>query len=172
MTARGACTAALATLLVSAIALGPAVSAGREARGTSNLAEVRGPVLRVTATPGEGGLDVVAVEIDGGEGPAQMVLLGPASMLDEAGFEVSEGDLLRVKVFVGESEGDARAALRVLNLTRRTMVRLRTFHQDPLWDTSGRWEGVGAHGARGTGRPPSTGPARGRREGAGSRGGR
>lgn len=167
MTARGSWSLVLA----AAVALSPAVAAERVARGTSNLAEVRGPVLQVTAVPGEGDLDVVAVEIDGGDGPPQLVLLGPASMLDEAGFEVSEGDMLRVKVFVGEDDGDRRAALRVLNLTRRTMVRLRTFHQDPLWDTSGRWEGVGAHGAGGRGGSPSSGPAKGRREGAGSRGG-
>lgn len=124
--------------ILVAVAFAPAALAGRGARGTSNLAEIRGPVVGITAVPGEGDLDVVAVEIDSSPSPSRVILLGPASMLEEAGFEVREGDVLRIKVFVAETEGDPETALRVLNLTRKTMVRLRTFHQDPLWDRSGR----------------------------------
>jgi hypothetical protein len=143
--ARGPATIAI----LVAIVLASAAIAGGGTRGTSNLAEIRGPVVGISAVPGEGDLDVVAVEIDASPDPARLILLGPPSMLEEAGFEVAEGDVLRIKVFVAERAGDPEAALRVLNLTRRTMVRLRTFHQDPLWDTSGRWEGTGMHGAGG-----------------------
>jgi hypothetical protein len=92
-------------------------------------------------------------------------MLGPRSALDEAGFDVEPGDTLRVRVFTGD-DGDPLAAQRVLNLTRRTMMRLRTLHRDPLWNTSGRWEG----GSPFRGGDAASGRGRGARErGGGNR---
>ena len=85
-----------------------------------------------------------------------VVVLGPADSLQDVGFEVSEGDRLRARVFVRE-DGPAYAQ-KVMNLTRRTMLQLRTLRQVPLWNASGRWEGGPART-----RPGGPGSGRGRR---------
>jgi hypothetical protein len=94
-------------------------------------------VLSVGEAPGEGGLALVSVHLEGSE---QELLLAPAAVLAELDFEVREGDVLRVRVLGSEEPGPAPVH-RILNLTRSRMIRLRTMQQVPLWDGAGHWQG-------------------------------
>lgn len=121
--------------LAAAIAIGASLStpvpAG--ARGVASFTVFEGTVVTVGGTEAEGGFEVVAVRLDV-EGDVHEVLLGPADVLAGEGFVIDRGDRLRVRVFVDEDEADGpRVAQRVLNLSDRTMVRLRTLHRTPLW---------------------------------------
>jgi len=146
MSTRAKLPVPLATLAVAAALLcaGAAYDAVAATRGSTSLREIRGEVVGVTVVRAEGGLDVVAVDLRADE-RTQRVLLAPPVVLDAAGFEVAEGDVLRARVFVSDDDA-VEAAQRVLNVTRHGMIRLRTFHRDPLWDTQGRWQGAGPAG--------------------------
>lgn len=123
-----------------------------------------GTVVALDLEEAEGGLPVVTLDLrtDGGE---RRVALAPQSVLAEAGFEVAEGDRVRVRVFVREGEGTA-AAQKVMNLSRNHLLRLRTFSRAPIWDAQGRWEGSPTRGDETTRRrrptrrptPPPTRP--------------
>ena len=102
---------------------------------------VDGQVTSVTEQTGEGGLSIVAVQLEGrpDESRTWALLLAPRPSLDEIGFEVEVGDHLKARIFPTE-QGPARVH-KVLNLTRRKMVRIRTLSQIPLWDGRGAWQG-------------------------------
>jgi hypothetical protein len=85
----------------------------------------------------------------GARGEELVVLLGPEQALDEIGFAVEAGDRLRVRVFRAD-EGAVRAH-KVLNLSRGTMVRLRTLRQVPLWNGQGAWQGGPCRSGQGGG---------------------
>ena len=101
---------------------------------------------------------------DRSPGKKVTVLLGPAETCREIGLVVEEGDRVRVRVFVAE-EGEPVKAQKILNLSRSVMVRLRTMHDVPLWNSAGAWQGGpgrayrgGQHGTRHGG---TSGPGRG-----------
>ena len=107
----------------------------------SSLLMVDGLVSSVTEEPGEGGLPTISVRLEGRpEGSRTWaLLLAPRPALDEIGFEVEVGDHLKARIFPTE-QGPAKVH-KILNLTRRKMVRIRTLSQIPLWDGGGAWQG-------------------------------
>lgn len=123
---------------------------------STSLRSVQGTVLAVSGVLAEGELEVVAVRIESVDPDPlrRELLLAPRSVLEEIEFAVEVGDVLRATVFVTES--GPLTTHKVMNLTRGTIVRLRTLHGVPLWDATGKWEGgarPGAgHGAGGRGR--------------------
>jgi hypothetical protein len=128
-------------------------AATTDERGTvrASLITVEGTVKSVTALPGEGELPVVSVSLtlDGDAADEVTVLLAPEQALTEIGFSVGRGDRCRIRIFRPD-EGPAKAH-KVLNLSRGTMVRLRTLHQIPLWDGRGRWQGGPCRNQSGSG---------------------
>jgi hypothetical protein len=129
----------------------------------STLVTVEGTVIGVGSAQGEGGLEVLSVTLSpkDSEGKELNLLLAPKTTLDEVEFHVEEGDRVQARVFPSE-DGPAKVH-KVRNLTRHTMLRLRTLHRIPLWDGVGTWQGGpgqghmggrgghGQHGQRGNG---------------------
>jgi hypothetical protein len=152
--------------LAGALGLAGAAVADRGRPERAELETLEGTVTALTEAPGEGGLAVVAADLDAGEGREPVrVLLAPAEVLDEIDFKVEVGDRLRVRIFADE-DSPARAH-RVLNLSGNRIVRLRTLRQIPLWSSTGVWQGGDAR--RGPGYGPGGPPASGghRTHGAG-----
>jgi hypothetical protein len=112
----------------------------------SSLLMVEGRVVSVIETPGEGGLAIVMVQLaPWSEDPRSwQLLLAPQSALADIGFAVEVGDQLKARVFP-TAEGPAKVH-KVLNLTRRNMVKMRTLSGIPLWDGSGAWQGGESRG--------------------------
>lgn len=113
---------------------------------------VEGLVTSVAERPGEGALAIVTVRLAApADGSRRWeLLLAPRTALAEIGFEVEVGDHLKARIFP-TAEGPAKVH-KVLNLTRRTMVRIRTLSQIPLWDGSGAWQGGQCRGLQAAGR--------------------
>ena len=107
----------------------------------ASLMTVEGIVRAVETLPAATGADVTAVRItvDKPEPREITVLLAPANVLRQTGFEVELGDRMRARLFLTESA--AFEAHKVLNLSRGMMVRLRTLRRVPLWDSNGEWQG-------------------------------
>jgi hypothetical protein len=137
-------------MLLGVVALST-VAAGAVAEG---LATLEGRVTARAVAPAEGGIDNVVVTLASPAGNRR-ILLAPAEVLAEAGFDVQVGDELRVRVFTGD-DADPLLTHTVLNVTRRTMVRLRTLRGIPAWDANGAWRGGpgGPHGGPGSGPGP------------------
>ena len=115
----------------------------------SSLITVEGTVLSVASAPGEGDLEVLSVTLapTGAEGRKMDLLLAPKATLDEVDFQVEQGDQIQARVFPAD-DGPAKVH-KVQNLTRHTMLRLRTLHRIPLWDGVGAWQGGPGQGAMG-----------------------
>jgi hypothetical protein len=120
-----------------------------------------GRIVAVGALAGEGEIELLSVDVATGSSPPKRVtvLLGPVDACREIGFEVDEGDEVRVRALVA-GEGEPLKAQRILNLSRRVMVRFRTMRGLPLWNSAGAWQGSpghayhgGHHRARGGGGP-------------------
>ena len=129
----------------------------------SSLLMVEGNVSSVIEEPGEGGLAIVAVRLAAEPGASRgwELLLAPRPALEEIGFEIEEGDHLKARIFPSE-HGPAKVH-KVLNLTRRKMVRIRSLSQIPLWDGRGIWQGGGCQGLQAAarqGRGSRAGPPR------------
>ena len=157
-----------ATLLAATAALlivvGGAVptAAQPSGQGVVDFFHVEGRVVAVERTTGPNGLDLLEAEIEVDTEPARKLrlLLAPPGICEQIGFAVDEGDLLRARVFA-EGTG-VHEVQKVSNLSRGTMVRLRTMRHIPLWSASGSWYG----GEMRTGPGPHRVRARGgRREG-------
>jgi len=130
----------------------------------SSLLTVEGEVLAIGHEAGEGGVDLLMVTLAGNEQkPPISLLLAPAEVLDALGFEIAVGDRLEAKVFP-DFEGPAKVH-KVKNLSHGTMLRLRTLHRIPLWNSAGIWQGGPGRGTMGCPESRST-----RRQG-GERGG-
>jgi hypothetical protein len=113
---------------------------------------VEGQVISVAEKPGEGALTIVSVQLAAPSDDSRSweLLLAPRSALADIGFEIEVGDRLKARIFP-TAEGPVKVQ-KVLNLTRRKMVRLRTLFQIPLWDGSGTWQGGQCRGLQFTGR--------------------
>lgn len=102
---------------------------------------VEGRVISMEQKLGEGKLAIVTVQLappsDGSR--SWELLLAPQAALADIGFEVEVGDELKARIFP-TAQGPARVH-KILNLTRRKMVRLRTLSRIPLWDGTGAWQG-------------------------------
>ncbi len=116
------------------------------ATGTS-LVTLEGTVLELGEEPGEGRVPVLIVEIEVQDATRRRLALAPPSALRELGFEVEKGDVLRVAAFAGSTE--PLRVQKVRNVTRRTMLRLRSLSALPLWDAGGRWQGGPCRGGAG-----------------------
>lgn len=123
------------------------------------LEDVEGTVVALDTETAEGDLPVLILDLRTEEGERR-VALAPETVLAEAGFEVAEGDRVRVRVFVGGDTGPALAegaraqpAQKVMNLSRNLLLRLRTFSRAPIWDARGRWEGSPTRGDERARRP-------------------
>lgn len=123
------------------LALGLATARAGEHHDRTLLLTVEGVVGAVETTSVDAGEPLTSVRllVDDPEPRQLEVLLAPGSALLETGFEVEVGDRLRVRIFLSES--DTVEAHKVRNLSRGTMVQLRTVRRIPLWDTDGRWQG-------------------------------
>lgn len=151
-------------LLSGAVCLAVLASGVSGAAESTALRMVEGEVLEIGESQAEGGMTVLTVKIrdEQGQRPSDLLIaLGPEESLQTVGFELEPGDRLRARVFPAES-GPALAQ-KVMNLSRRTMLRLRSLHAVPLWSGGGGWEG----GACRTG--AGSGPVRGRTGGRGPR---
>jgi len=128
---------------------------------------VQGTVIAVGLQPGEGALELVTARlaIDGGDGQELELLLAPKAVLDEIGFVVETGDRMKARVFVSES--GASKVHKARNLSRRSMVRLRTLREIPLWDGAGSWMGAPGMGGGEHGRPGMGGGGMGDHDGGG-----
>ena len=129
---------------------------------TYPMRNVEGKVISVSHQTGEGNLDLVYARLRPADNSdAIELLLAPPGVCDQIGFEIETGDRIRARIFLDE-ESTFRVQ-KIQNLSRGTMVRLRTLHETPLWSASGRWQGgpmrasPGPHrrqGNRGEGGPP------------------
>lgn len=132
-----------------------------------SFATLEGQIVEVSEQKGEGELQLLTVDLVTDEPQAKKVtvLLGPVEICREIGLVVEDGDRVRVRVFVTEEGGDAVKAQKILNLSRRVMVRLRTTHDVPLWNSAGAWHGGPGRpfhgGQHGTRRGGASGPGRG-----------
>jgi hypothetical protein len=156
---------------VLAVVLVSSVPAGAERVA---LRTVEGRVVALETVAGEGAVEVLAAKLVLAErSAATTVLLAPEDLCREIGFEIEEGDVLRVRVFVGEEDEPVKAQ-KAMNVSRGLMVRLRTMRAVPLWSDAGAWQGGPSRGAPGSGRGhgpgagPGAGPGQGPRPGGGS----
>ena len=150
------------------IVIGPALFlalsvAPLAASDSVSMRTIEGQVVSVGHFQAESGLEVLVanLEVHGGPEDGMQVLLAPESVCSQIGFQVEEGDRLRARIFV--SNDGPSSVQKVQNFTRGTMVRLRTLHRTPLWNTAGSWQGgplrtaAGQHRngqGRGGGGPP------------------
>lgn len=114
-----------------------------------SLATVEGVIEAVETVPGEGGGKALAVSLRTEEPePRELkILLAPETALEEIGFTVEEGDRLRARIFL--SGEDPAPAQRVMNVTRGTIVRLRTLSRIPVWNSAGQWQGGACRNGQG-----------------------
>jgi len=111
------------------------------------LLTVEGTVMSIDTFSGDEGDDLVlaTIAIEDPEPREMSLLLAPASVLLQAGFEIETGESIRARVFVTEQE--QTPVHKVFNLSRGQEARLRTLMRMPLWDSEGRWQGGwGRHG--------------------------
>jgi len=141
------------TLLAPAVLLALVTAVVPAEEGDTLLLTVEGVVDSVETASGGPGEAVTAIRLraDDPQPRPMRILLAPESALRETGFEVEAGDRLRARVFL--SGGDTFEAHKVRNLSRGTMVRLRTLRRIPLWDADGRWQGGPGRQHHGAGRP-------------------
>lgn len=130
-----------AVLMLTATAAPPAWGAepAAEAVRAKVFRTLEGRVVALEDAAAEGDLPVVAVKVAVGDDEYQ-VLLAPAVVLRQAEFEVAVGDHLRARVFA-EAGSEIFFSQKVMNLSRRRLLRLRTLRHEPLWDVAGRWQG-------------------------------
>jgi len=128
-------------LLVVAFAVPIGADPDEKSSLRASLLTVEGTVQAVDQLSGEGELPVVAISLARDTDAAEEIeiLLAPEKALSDIGFEVEVGDRCRVRIF-GSDRGPAKAH-KIFNISRGTMVRIRTLHQVPLWDGSGAWQG-------------------------------
>ncbi|UCF69108.1 MAG: hypothetical protein JSV80_07440 [Acidobacteriota bacterium] len=148
------------------IAASGAAGRGRDEARARALLTVEGEVIELDSAAAEGGLSVVMVTLSTDRADLKL-LLAPAETLAEIGFEVRVGDALRAHVFRERDEATPLKVHRVLNMTAKTMVRLRTLHLRPVWNDVGAWRGGDCRPAPEKGReaPGPRGPGPGGRGG-------
>lgn len=131
--------AALLAMLPLVVGFSP-IPTEKEAE-RSSLLTVEGIVdaVETRVSEQEGEVTSVRLVVDDADGRELDILLAPENALRETGFEVVPGDRMRAKIFL--SDDSVVEAHKVMNLTRGTMVRLRTLRKIPLWDSEGRWQG-------------------------------
>lgn len=144
---------AIVWLLLLALGAGTAAAGGHrgQAAKRSSMVDLKGEVLVVATCPQEDGPPLLCVTLDPDKDRYEQVqvLLAPPSTMEEIGFEVAAGDRLQVRIF--ERQNGTAEAQRVRNLSRGSMVRIRTLYQVPLWTATGTWRGGTCQGQSGAG---------------------
>ena len=108
--------------------------------GSLPMRNIEGEVLSVSHHAGEGSLELLQADLrTTGDDKAVQLLLAPQGVCDEIGFQIVPGDRVRARIFVDDSS--SYRVQKIQNVSRGTMVRLRTLHQTPLWNSVGTWEG-------------------------------
>ena len=109
-------------------------------RNHTTMRGVEGEVIAVGHRIGEGDLDLLQARLQPSQGgePIQL-LIAPAEVCEQIEFTIEPGDRIRARVFMDDT--DIYRVQKIHNLSRGTMVRLRTLHEIPLWDEHGMWQG-------------------------------
>ena len=102
-----------------------------EVSGDLVLRDIDGLVERTLSTDLREGEEWMEAVIDDGSAEPVRVRLAPVQVLERSGFELREGDPIRVRYFVSE---DPPAVQRIRNLRTGAVLRLRCLHGEPLWD--------------------------------------
>lgn len=138
--------ASLGTLvaILALLILGPISTAsadGDHEALRSQLLTLDGEVVDLGTTNGEGSLVLVTATLRSQttQQAEWRLLLAPPDVLEEVGFKVSKGDLLRARVFPDPSGN--HLVHKVWNVETRNDIRLRTLYRIPVWDNDGEWQG-------------------------------
>lgn len=129
-----------AAVILASLAVASARWAAADQAEPRVLRTLEGTVVALGESQAEGGLTVLSLRVDADD-PAGEILLAPEQILLEVGFEVQVGDRIKARVFA-ERDSQRLLAQRVMNLSRKQILRLRTLQREPLWDRAGTWQGV------------------------------
>jgi len=117
-----------------------------EGSGDLALRDVNGVVEQTLSSEGQAGENWLEVLIDDGSPEPLRVRMAPMNAFERIGFELREGDPIRIRFFVSD---DPPTVQRIRNLRTGAVLRLRCIHGEPLWGH----HHPGARGPRGTGPP-------------------
>jgi hypothetical protein len=95
------------------------------------LRDVNGLVAQTLSSDAPSGEEWLEAVIDDGTPEPLRVRLAPMLAFERTGFELREGDPIRVRFFVSD---DPPAVQRIRNLRTGEVLRLRCLHGEPLWD--------------------------------------
>lgn len=99
--------------------------------GDRALRDVDGRVAQTISHDAQSGEQWLEAVIDDGSAEPLRVRLAPISAFERSGFELREGDPIRIRFFVSD---DPPAVQRIRNLRTGAVLRLRCLHGEPLWD--------------------------------------
>ena len=102
-----------------------------ESSGDLILRDVNGHVDRTLSADTQNGEVWLEALIDDGSTEPLRVRLAPTEAFERSGFELREGDPIRIRLFVSD---DPPAVQRIRNLRTGAVLRLRCLHGEPLWD--------------------------------------
>lgn len=102
-----------------------------ETSGNLALRDVNGLVEKTLSSDTQSGEEWLEAVIDDGSPEPLRVRLAPMHAFERIGFELREGDPIRVRFFVAD---DPPAVQRIRNLRTGEVLRLRCLHGEPLWD--------------------------------------
>lgn len=101
---------------------------------------VEGEVIAIGQQVAEGDLEVLQARLHSTrDGGSISLLIAPTTVCDQIEFTIEPGDHIRARVFMDDTR--SFRVQNIHNLTRGTMVRLRTLREIPLWDVNGSWQG-------------------------------
>ena len=102
-----------------------------ESSGDLILRDVIGHVEQTLSADIKAGEEWFEAVIDDGSPELLRVRLAPLDAFERSGFELREGDPIRIRLFVSD---DPPAVQRIRNLRTGAVLRLRCLHGEPLWD--------------------------------------
>jgi hypothetical protein len=102
-----------------------------EPPGDLILREVSGNVEQTLSADNPTGERWIEAVIDDGSPEPLRVRLAPLNAFERSGFELREGDPIRIRLIVSD---DPPAVQRIRNLRTGAVLRLRCLHGEPLWD--------------------------------------
>lgn len=109
-----------------------------ESSGDLVLRDVNGHIDRTLSADTQTGEVWLEALIDDGSPEPLRVRLAPIEAFERSGFELREGDPIRIRFFVSD---DPPAVQRIRNLRTGAVLRLRCLHGEPLWDRHHRGNG-------------------------------
>ena len=106
----------------------------------TSMRVVEGEVIAIGQQVGEGDLEVLQARLHSTPGSESIdLLIAPTTVCDQIEFTIEPGDRVRARVFMDDTR--SYRVQKIQNLSRGTMVRLRTLHETPLWNADGSWQG-------------------------------